>query len=212
MVGRTLKPYRLLATCVAIVVALPLAAVAGVTVEDAPLPPVDTVPPAVIIPAVPAPAPAPSPPAGAPQSVPTPAPVDTPQAETSPPPAPGPQPSVPITCVKADFETVIDQSAEAIRGLNALKKPVFQDKLRQLKEKRAWTQDQFLKEATPLVKDEKIDEFDQATNDLLKKIGTMGDEGSAAAVPDCSTLMQLRLFMNRLVDTQNAKWSYMFYK
>lgn len=114
--------------------------------------------------------------------------------------------------MKSDFETVVDQSAEALRGLNALKKPVFQDKLRQLKDKRGWTQDQFLKEAAPFVKDNEIDVFDQRSNDFLVKISTMGEEGSAAKSPDCTMLMQLRVFMNLLVDTQNAKWTYMFGK
>jgi hypothetical protein len=164
--------------------------------------------------AVEAPAPAPDRPSDRlPSSGPA---VPDASALSEPAPAPGaaeaPSAAGVTTCVKSEFETVVDQSAEALRGLNALKKPVFQDKLRQLKDKRGWTQDQFLKEAAPFVKDTEIDVFDQRSNEFLTKISTMGEEGSAAQTPDCQTLMQLRVFMNLLVDTQNAKWSYMFGK
>ena len=47
-------------------------------------------------------------------------------------------------CSKTEFEVVVEDAAAGLRELNAKNKPAFQDKLRQLKTKRAWTQDQFL--------------------------------------------------------------------
>ncbi|MBX9924846.1 MAG: hypothetical protein K2Y05_00675, partial [Hyphomicrobiaceae bacterium] len=59
-------------------------------------------------------------------------------------------------CQRADFEAVVDEAGRVLRDLNAANKPKFQDKLRQLKTKRSWSQEQFLKEAAPLVADDTI--------------------------------------------------------
>lgn len=116
------------------------------------------------------------------------------------------------TCAKADFEAVVEQAAGALRDLNFKNKPLFQEKLRTLKEKRGWTHDQFLKEATPFVRDDKTEAYDTSTDELLSAIATMGQEGAAAATPDCALLLELRARMTVLVETQTSKWSYMFDK
>lgn len=115
-------------------------------------------------------------------------------------------------CERADFEAVVDQAAAALRDLNQKNRPTFQDKLRQLKEKRGWTHDQFMKEAVPYVKDEKIEVYDQTSNDLLSEISTLGQEGAEAKTPDCALLEDLRGRMGKLVTAQTEKWTYMFGK
>ncbi len=116
------------------------------------------------------------------------------------------------TCQKSEFESVVEESATILRDLNAKNKPSFQEKLKQLKEKRGWTHEQFMTEAAPLVRDEKIEAFDQQTDDLVTAMSTMGQEGAAAKTPDCALLLELRARLKVLVDTQNAKWAYMFEK
>jgi hypothetical protein len=81
-----------------------------------------------------------------------------------------------------------------------------------LKEKRGWNHDQFLKEATPYVRDAKIAVFDQDSERLLNDISSLGQEGADAKTPDCALLLELRARMGVLVDTQTAKWTYMFEK
>lgn len=115
-------------------------------------------------------------------------------------------------CGRADFEAVVEEAASGLRDLNTENKPVFQDKLRQLKIRRAWTHDQFLREAAPFVRDEKIEEMDVAIEELLGAIASMGQEGAAAKKPDCALLLELRARMKVLVETQTAKWTYMFSK
>ena len=115
-------------------------------------------------------------------------------------------------CAKTDFETVVDEAAAALRNLNLKNKPAFQDKLRQLKDKRGWSTDQFLKEAAPFVRDDKIAVYDQKSDELLTSISTMGEEGSAAKAPDCALLVELRARMKVLVEAQPEKWTYMFGK
>lgn len=112
-------------------------------------------------------------------------------------------------CQRSDFEAVVDQAAGALRDLNATNKPKFQDKLRRLKDKRGWSQDQFMKEAAPYVQDERIAAFDKQSNELLAKIASGGEAGAAAATPDCAVLEGLKGSMKLLVDAQTAKWTHM---
>lgn len=120
--------------------------------------------------------------------------------------------AVPASCAKADFESVVESAAGALRDLNGRNKPAFQEKLRTLKTKRGWTHDQFLKEAAPYVRDEKIAVYDQTTDELLSAISKLGQEGATAATPDCALLLELRARMTILVNTQTEKWTYMFEK
>lgn len=115
-------------------------------------------------------------------------------------------------CTKTDFEGVVEQAAGSLRDLNTKNKPLFQEKLRGLKDKRGWTHEQFLTEAAPFVKDEKIEAFDTSTEELLSAIASMGQEGASAKTPDCALLLELRARMKVLVDTQTARWAYMFEK
>jgi hypothetical protein len=88
--------------------------------------------------------------------------------------------------------------------------PPFQARLRQLKEKRRWSDEQFMKEAEPLVRDDTIAGFDGRSEDLLARITGAGQASPAGAIPDCSLLGGLRESMRSLVATQEAKWAYMF--
>src|SRR5688572_17797326 len=112
-------------------------------------------------------------------------------------------------CTRMQFEAAVSDAAGALRDLNAQNRPPFQEKLRALKDKRGWNHDQFLKEATPLVQDAKIAEYDKESSDFLEKIQSMGAEGAAAKEPDCTQLTQLRSHMQSLVASQKTKWQYM---
>ena len=112
-------------------------------------------------------------------------------------------------CARTDFEAVVDSAAGSLRDMNAANKPKFQDKLRQLRDKRGWTQEQFMKEATPFVLDEQIVTYDARSAELLERIAAGGSAGAAAATPDCAMLDGLKGAMKLLVEIQSAKWSYM---
>jgi hypothetical protein len=116
------------------------------------------------------------------------------------------------TCSKEEFESVVDEAAGSLRDLNSKNRPAFQEKLRELKTKRKWTHDQFIVQARPFVRDDKTAVYDKSTDELLSAISSMGQEGAAASKPDCAVLLELRARMKVLVDTQTAKWSYMFQK
>jgi hypothetical protein len=116
------------------------------------------------------------------------------------------------TCDRAEFEAVVTSASATLRDLTAEKKPAFQEKLRGLMAKRGWTYDQFVKEAGPLVADDKVSAYDQASADLLAKINRMGEAGRNDAAPDCAVLYDLRATMTALVATQTEKWAYLFTK
>lgn len=118
----------------------------------------------------------------------------------------------PAGCAKEDFESVVEEAAGSLRDLNAKNRPLFQEKLRQLKDKRHWSHDEFIERAKPFVKDEKTEVYDKTTNELLSAIAAMGQQSAEAAEPDCSRMLDLRARMKLLVDTQSAKWAYMFQK
>lgn len=134
------------------------------------------------------------------------------QTPDAPAPAPPAAPAAAGDCQKSDFEAVVDDAAAALRDLNLKNKPDFQEKLRQLKDKRGWSHDQFMTEAAPFVRDDKIAVFDQQSDQLLNDISSLGQEGADAKTPDCALVHELRARMKVLVDTQTAKWGYMFEK
>ena len=115
----------------------------------------------------------------------------------------------PQACAKTEFEAVVEEAAGGLRELNARNKPSFQEKLTKLKDKRGWDHEKFLKEAAPFVRDDKIADFDQKSDELLSAISTMGEEGATAKAPDCALLLELRARMKLLVQTQTEKWTYM---
>jgi hypothetical protein len=123
-------------------------------------------------------------------------------------------------CERAEFEAVVANASETLRDLSVEKKPAYQAKLRGLMEKRGWTYDQFVKEAGPLVSDDKVSAFDQTSADLLAKINRMGEgsttDPAAGATPGsgpaCAALKDLRATMAALVATQTEKWAYLFAK
>ena len=115
-------------------------------------------------------------------------------------------------CQKSDFEAVVDEAAGALRTLNHQNTPQFQAKLRQLKDKRGWSHEQFLVEAAPFVRDETITAFDRKSEDFLVRITQGGQSQATAASLNCGLLAELRGSLAALVETQKAKWSYMFGK
>lgn len=115
-------------------------------------------------------------------------------------------------CKREEFAAAVDEAAEALRDLTQKNRPIFQDRLRQLREKRGWSQDQFIEAATPFVRDDKIEDYDARGEEALNRVTGLGEAGSQARTPDCRMLAELRGYMQALVDIQKEKWRYMFDK
>jgi hypothetical protein len=115
-------------------------------------------------------------------------------------------------CAKADFEAVVNAAGAALRDLTQQNTPVFQAKLRELKDKRSWSNDEFLKQAEPLVRDETIAGYDKKSEELVARIAGGGGGSETDAVPDCALLTGLQADLKLLVETQQAKWTHMLAK
>jgi hypothetical protein len=116
------------------------------------------------------------------------------------------------SCTKSDFEGVVNEAGALLRDLNHKNTPVFQAKLRTLKDKRNWSNDQFLMAAEPFVRDETIVGYDHKSEELLVRITGGGQTASSAKQADCRLLGELRAALQVLVDTQKEKWRYMMAK
>jgi hypothetical protein len=110
-------------------------------------------------------------------------------------------------CARADFEAVVDQASATLVEVTQQKTPQFQGKLRALKDKRGWSNEQLMKDGAPFVRDDTIAGFDEKSEQLLIKINSQASDGA-----DCRALADLKAAMAALVETQTAKWSYMFDK
>jgi hypothetical protein len=119
-----------------------------------------------------------------------------------------PQPSPAGDCSRAAFEAVVAQAADKLRTLTQQHSPVFQGKLRALKDKRGWSHEQFMAEGARFVQDDKIADYEEKSSQLLDRINNASG-GSGAAAADCQRLGDLRATMTSLVDIQTAKWTYM---
>lgn len=113
-------------------------------------------------------------------------------------------------CSRGDFEGVVSEVALALRNLNQSNRPAFQSKLRMLKEKRGWSQDDFLKLAAPIVQDEKITAYDKKTGEALDQINTMSVVAGGSDAADCEKLGELKGRMGALIELQKERWQYMF--
>ncbi len=111
-------------------------------------------------------------------------------------------------CAKADFEAVVNAAGAALRDLAQQNTPVFQAKLRELTDKRSWSNDEFLKQAEPLVRDETIAGYDKKSEELVARIAGGGGSEDGPA-PDCALLTGLQADLKLLVETQQAKWTHM---
>lgn len=112
-------------------------------------------------------------------------------------------------CERTDFERVVEEAALALRDVNLANKPVLQARLAELKQKRGWSNDQFIEKAAPLVQDQKISDYDTRSSTLLDRLQNGGQEGAAARVPDCALLAELKEALKTLIEVQKEKWAYM---
>ena len=120
------------------------------------------------------------------------------------------QNAAPVACARTEFEAVVDDAGEALRTLTQKNSPVFQAKLRALKDKRGWSHEQFLADGARFVRDDTISRFEDKSSTLLAKINGAGGDVVNATATDCTRLADLKADMAALVAIQNEKWAYMF--
>jgi hypothetical protein len=110
-------------------------------------------------------------------------------------------------CSKDDFGRAVDQAGAALRKLNADNAPRLRAKMRELKERKAWSDADFEDKAMAAVQDERIEAYNAQANDLLAKLDTLGSiEPTSEA--DCSKIGELSAASLELQATIKAKTTY----
>jgi hypothetical protein len=113
-----------------------------------------------------------------------------------------------LSCTERQVAEAVDKSGAALRSINAEQMPKLQARMRQLKEKRGWSDAEYQEKAYAALQDKKVTAFDEQSNDLLARI-----DGLGAIVPkteaDCEKVAELTASSLELQATMRAKTAYM---
>lgn len=122
-------------------------------------------------------------------------------------------------CGQAAFAAVVSEASAQLNAMNSQGKVDFQQKLQRLRERRGWSHEEFIAEATPFVQNDEIAAFDQDSQHLLANVAELGAPApvqasltglSAGSDGDhCAMLAKLRGLMVKLVENTKAKWAFM---
>ena len=111
-------------------------------------------------------------------------------------------------CTSEAFRKIVDDTGAALRRLHTETQPRLQSGFRRLKEKRGWSEDDYLDKANTLLTDEKSDVFDAKAGELLAKLDRLAEDAPIAA-PDCPRLAELEATAIELRAAVRAKTQYM---
>jgi hypothetical protein len=111
------------------------------------------------------------------------------------------------SCTADDFARAVDGAGSSLREFNAQNAPKLQEKLRQLKVKRGWSETEFEERSIDLLHDARVEELDRRANDILGRIDELG--ATTQGAPDCDKLPDLQAASLELLATMRAKSSYM---
>lgn len=111
------------------------------------------------------------------------------------------------TCTADDFAAAVDRSGAALRAFNTETLPKLQHKLKQLKEKRGWSDPGDEAKALARIRDKRAAELDAKAEALIVKIDTLG-RPPGDELPDCSKLAELDATGLELLAVMKAKSAY----
>src|SRR5215475_928422 len=110
-------------------------------------------------------------------------------------------------CSKEDFGRAVDQAGAALRKLSADNAPRLRAKMRELKDRKAWSDTDFEEKALAAVQDERIEAYNAQANDLLAKLDALGSIEPATEA-DCGKIEELAAASLELQATIKAKAAY----
>jgi hypothetical protein len=117
------------------------------------------------------------------------------------------QTSAHAACKAEDFAVAVDKSGAALRAFNAEALPKLQDKLKQLKEKKGWSDSEYEEKASTAIRDERMSKLDAEAEDLIIKIDQLGRPEEAGPI-DCAKLTELEAAGLELLAVMKAKSTY----
>jgi hypothetical protein len=127
-------------------------------------------------------------------------------------------------CGREALAAIVNQASTELIAMNDANKKQLQEKLQQLRAKSGWSEAEFVTQATPFIKDDRIAGYDAEHNALLAKVPEIGAVGSVASLASsapavsigagrsCALVTELRQLMSAVVENSRAKWTYVFGK
>ena len=115
-----------------------------------------------------------------------------------------PLPSAAATCTGDQVSAVIDETGARLRQQNAESQPRLRTKLREVAQKRGWTDAELQSKGLELLQDAETRNLDDQAGQLLMKLDQLGDD-SRATGPVCKRLEEARIAAAQLVEVTNAR-------
>jgi len=117
------------------------------------------------------------------------------------------QPAHAADCKAEDFAVAVDKSGAQLRAFNADALPKLQEKLKQLKDRKHWTDADYEEKAMASVRDERTAKLDADAEDLIVKIDQLGRPPESGPI-DCTKLTELEAAGIELLAVMKAKSTY----
>ncbi len=114
-------------------------------------------------------------------------------------------PAAAQTCTKQDIAAVIDSTAEKLRKLNAAHQPELQAKLRQLGDRRGWSDEEREAKAAEFLDDDETRALDEQASKLLIELDVIGDEAEIDPSTCQTRLEKLKGISAQLIEITTAK-------
>lgn len=115
-----------------------------------------------------------------------------------------------VACTSADFAKAVDEAGADLRAFNLENAPKLQARLRQLRDKKGWSEGEGEGKALESLGDARTAALDAKSNDLLSKIDALGRPASGQ--PDCAKLGELKAAGAELMGVMRAKSAYLLAK
>jgi hypothetical protein len=128
-------------------------------------------------------------------------------------------------CGREEMAVVVNDAGATLTAMNETNKRRFHEKLQQLKARRGWSDAEFVAQATPFIKDDRIAALDAENKALLARVPELGAGASvaslAAVAPGlsasagderCRMVQGLRQLMSAVIENSRSKWTYMLGK
>src|SRR5690606_33261503 len=115
------------------------------------------------------------------------------------------KPAAAQACTKREIAAVIDSTAATLRKLNASHQPELQAKLRQLGERRGWSDAEREAKAAAFLQDNETRALDEQASKLLIELDVIGDEAEIDPSTCLSRLEKLKTISAQLIEITTAK-------
>jgi len=110
-------------------------------------------------------------------------------------------------CKAEDFAAAVDKSGAELRAFNGEALPKLQERLKQLKDKKGWSDADYEDKAMATVRDERTAKLDAEAEDLIIKIDQLGRPPESGPI-DCTKLTELEAASLELLAVMKAKSTY----